>query len=165
MKIGIISDSHDNLATLKKFTDYCIRENIKTVIHCGDVAEQGTLKTLAENLDAEILLCLGNADHDHRLAQTADKTNGIRIFRSLGTAEIGGLKIGFVHYRETALKFLGNERFDFIFYGHTHKPWMENVNGCVLANPGNLAGLLYKATFATLETATRKLNLKIVDQL
>lgn len=165
MKIGIISDSHDNLATLKKFTDYCIRENIKTVIHCGDVAERETLKTLVKNLDAEILISLGNADHDHRLTGAADKPNGARIFRGLGTAEIGGLKLGFVHCRETALKFSGNDRFDFIFYGHTHKPWMENVNGCILANPGNLAGLLYKATFATLDTAARKLDLKIVDRL
>ena len=165
MKIGIISDSHDNLATIKKFTDYCRREKIKTVIHCGDVAERETLKALVKNLDAEILLSLGNADHDHRLTGTTDQANGARIFRGFGTAEIGGLKIGFVHYRETALKFLENGQFDFIFYGHSHKPWMENVNGCILANPGNLAGLLYKATFATLETAARKLDLKIVDQL
>lgn len=165
MKIGIASDSHDNLATLKKFTDYCNREKIETVIHCGDVAERETLKTLVKALDAEILLSLGNADHDHRLAGPTDKANEARIFRGLGIAEIGGLKIGFAHYRETGLKFCGNGKFDFIFYGHTHKPWMEKMNGCVLANPGNLAGLLYKATFATLETSTRKLDLKIVDRL
>ncbi len=165
MKVGIISDSHDNLATLKKFSVFCAREKIKTVIHCGDVAEQETLKTLVKNLDAEILLSLGNADYDHQLMGAANQTNGAKVFRGFGIAEIGGLKIGFCHYRETGLKLGDGGRFDFIFYGHTHKPWMEEVNGCLFANPGNLAGLLYKATFAVLETDTRKLSLKIVDRI
>lgn len=165
MKIGIVSDSHDNLATLKKFTVFCARENVKTVIHCGDVAEPETLGYLAKAFESDILLSLGNADRDHDLEKICNNTGGIRIFRSFGSAEIGGLQIGFTHYRETGLKLCENSKFDFVFYGHTHKPWLENINGCLLANPGNLAGLLYKATFAVLETDNRKLDLKIAERI
>jgi putative phosphoesterase len=165
MKIAILADSHDNLATLKKFCEFCGREKIKVVIHCGDVAERETFEYMAKNLDAEILLSLGNADHDHRLIDDQQETKGVRIFRGLGTAEIGGLNIGFCHYHETGLKLCVGGRFDFIFYGHTHKPWMEKANNCLLANPGNLAGLIYKATFAVLETSTKKLDLKIVERI
>jgi len=42
---------------------------------------------------------------------------------------------------------------------------MENSGDCIIANPGNLAGLIYKATFAILDAKTKKLELKILDSL
>ena len=37
MKIAIISDTHDNVATFKKAVDLIKKEKIKTIIHCGDI--------------------------------------------------------------------------------------------------------------------------------
>ena len=53
-------------------------------------------------------------------------------------------------------------KYDLVFYGHNHKPWEEKINTCKLINPGTLAGLFNKSTFAILDTETKKLELIIL---
>jgi putative phosphoesterase len=159
MKIAIISDTHDNLENLKKFFDFAKKEKIKILIHCGDVCNGETLKEIEKNFK-EIYLCLGNADVKESLLEEAKKT---KIFEKEGKIEIDGLKIGFCHMFNLKEKNL--EGFDFYFFGHSHWPFLKKENDCYLANPGNLAGLFYKATFAILDTKTRKLELKILEKI
>jgi putative phosphoesterase len=159
MKIAIISDSHDNLENLKKFFDFAKKEKIEILIHCGDVCNGETLKEIEKNFE-QIYLCLGNADIKESLLEEAKKT---KIFEKEGKIEIDGLKIGFCHMFNLKEKNL--ESFDFYFFGHSHWPFLKKEGDCYLANPGNLAGLFYKATFAILDTKTRKLKLKILEKI
>ena len=159
MKISIISDTHDNKENLKKFFEYSKKEKIKILIHCGDVCNGETLKEIEENFE-EIYLSLGNADLKDSLIKEAKKT---KIFEKEGKIEIDNLKIGFCHIFNLKEKKL--ENFDFYFFGHTHWPFLKKEKNCYLANPGNLAGLFYKATFAILDTKTKKLELKILEKI
>jgi len=52
---------------------------------------------------------------------------------------------------------------DIIFYGHTHKPWIEEKNGVKLVNSGTLGGVFQKATFAVWDTDQDEPELKIID--
>ncbi len=165
MKIAIISDTHDNLATLDKFLAYIAKNPVGAIIHCGDIAEGETLTRLAKNFPGEILVAFGNMDYRDSVCAAIKKSSRITLFDSFGQTEFNGIKIGFCHHKETGLAIFKKEKFDFIFYGHTHKPWLENIDGCCFANPGTLAGMFYKATFAILDIETRKLELKIVDRL
>ena len=36
MKIGIISDTHDNMSKIKSAVEFFKKAGIKTVLHCGD---------------------------------------------------------------------------------------------------------------------------------
>ena len=54
---------------------------------------------------------------------------------------------------------------NFIFYGHTHKPALEKSLSTIIANPGNIASIHYPASFAILNTTTKKLELKILTNL
>jgi len=159
MKIAIISDTHDNLENLKKFLNFSKKEKIKILIHCGDVCRGETLKEIEKNFD-QIYLCLGNGDIRDSLFKEAKKT---KIFEKEGEIEIDGLKIGFSHFLPQTKKEL--ENFDFYFFGHTHWPFLKEEKKCTLANPGNLAGLFYKATFAILDTEKKLLELKIVEKI
>ena len=166
MLLAIISDSHDNLATLAKFLAYARENKVHALIHCGDVATGETLDYIASQFGGRIYLAEGNMDNDHQLRQTAAAMpKKISYFDDFGKTTIAGLKLGFCHHKETALQHLKKENYDFVFYGHTHKPWLETVNGSCLANPGNLSGTFYKATFATLDAKTKSLDLKIVENL
>ncbi len=162
MKVAVVSDTHDNLENLRKFLNFAKKEKIMVLIHCGDVTNGETLKEIEENFFGKIFLSLGNADILDSLFKTAKKT---RIFENLGKIRIGKLRVGFCHRFD--LKKLRNEfeKFDFFFFGHSHWPFLNKEKNCVLANPGNLAGLFYKATFAILDTKTKKLELKILEKI
>ena len=87
----------------------------------------------------------------------------MKIFEDFGETDIDGLKIGFCHFPELAMK--NAEKYDFVFYGHTHKPWIEKIGNCFVANPGNLAGQYYAPSFAILNTETKNLSLIPFDKL
>jgi len=159
MKIAIISDTHDNLENLKTFFDFAKKEKIKILIHCGDVCNGDTLREIENNFK-KIYLSLGNGDIVDSLLKSAKKT---KIFEKEGKIKIDKLKIGFSHVLKLKEKKL--ENFDFYFFGHTHYPFLKKEKNCYLANPGNLAGLSYKATFAILNTKTKKLELKILEKI
>ena len=159
MKIAIISDTHDNLENLRKFFEFTKKENIEILIHCGDVCNGETLKEIEKNFK-EIYLCLGNADIKESLFKEVKNS---KIFEKEGKIEIENLKIGFCHAFKLKEKNLND--FDFYFFGHTHWPFLKKEENCYLANPGNLAGLYYKATFAILDTKTKKLELKILEKI
>ncbi len=166
MKIAIISDTHDNLATLDKFLAYIKQNPVDLIIHCGDIADGITLERIVKNFGGKILVVFGNMDYQETVEKAVKKFPGrIELSKNFGKARLGGLKIGFCHHKENALQYCQSQEFDYMFYGHTHKPWLETVNGCQLANPGTLAGMFYQATFALLDTETKKLELKILQRL
>lgn len=167
MKIAIVSDSHDNLANIYKFLDYINKEGICYVIHCGDLCAPAVLREIIQKYDGEFHLVFGNVDGDHAGEEKfAEAAKGrVTIHGEEGKIEIDGVKIGFTHTPVRARKMAESEPFDFIFYGHTHKPWEELVGKTRLINPGTLAGMFNLATFAILDTETRKLELKILEKI
>jgi predicted phosphodiesterase len=76
-----------------------------------------------------------------------------------------------VHFPEIAKSLGRTGKYDFVFYGHTHKPWIEkakaDANGkeYILLNPGTAAGEIYPPTFAIWETETDNFNLIRVHDL
>ncbi len=151
-KIAIISDSHDNIPNLEKFSNYCKKNKIKTLLHCGDVTSLETFNYIQDSFNGDIHAVRGNAD-----MFTLDKKKII---------EIDSLKIALAHHKEIVASLMTKENnLDFAFYGHSHKPWIEKFNNTYLANPGSLAGMGYKAVFATLDTKTKKLELQLLEDL
>lgn len=166
MRLAIISDLHDNLPNLKNFLLWARAAGIEKIINLGDVANPETLRYLAKNFSGEIFLVKGNAELYEEA--TLKKFKNITYFGLVGQTKIDNLKLGFVH-RPTAIKDLlaanPNEIFDFIFHGHTHKPWLKNDGPTIISNPGTLGGVFQLATFSTLDTSSKKLELKILETL
>ncbi len=161
MKIAVISDTHDNLQNLRVFFDFARKERIEVIIHCGDTAHGETLEYILNNFAGKIFFSFGNMDFREEFA--AFKNNErLEIFEELGAAEIGDLKIGFCHFPELAKR--STKNYDFVFYGHTHKPWIEKIGNCFVANPGNLAGQYFTPSFAVLKTETKHLSLIPFDK-
>jgi hypothetical protein len=167
MKIAIISDIHDNIPNLKKVLDYCALNKIKKIICCGDLASIETLDFLNDNFEGEIYFTFGNMDNDylqnyHFKNKEFKKT---KIFKKEGEVEISGNKIAFVHFPRIAKGLCKTGKYNFVFYGHTHKPFEEIINDCKMLNPGTVAGQFYPATFAVWETENDKFDLIRIDQL
>lgn len=166
MKIAIISDSHDNLVNLEKFLVWAKENSIEKIIHCGDIASEETAAFLANNFSGSINLVFGNMDNSYRddIAVAMDDFKNIRIHGDEGELEIDGQKMAFCHFPDQAEKLAESGKYNLVFFGHTHKPDMKTLpNHCQIINPGTLAGLFNKATFAVYDTATKKLELKILE--
>lgn len=161
MKIAIISDTHDNLANLDKFLSFAKEEKINAVFHCGDFTTPETLKNFLEKFDGKFYLSLGNADLKEEILENYSKRERLTIFEDFGIIQIENRKIIFSHFLESIEGRLNN--CDFAFFGHTHKPSLKIFGKTKILNPGNLAGLYYKATFAVLDLETEIPNLKILD--
>jgi len=165
MLIAIISDIHDNLANLEKCLTWCRQNNVDDIICCGDITTLESCKYLSKNFSGEIYIVAGNAEIYEE--SQLNKLNNIHYCGEIGINEFAGLNIGFCHEPEKIekLKELSPSDLDFIFYGHTHKPWLEKKGKTISANPGTVAGIFSQATFATLETTQKNLALKIIADL
>lgn len=169
--IAIISDSHDNLAIAKKAVAWLNRKKIKIMIHCGDVSSPAMLKEISKQFKGKIHLILGNIGPvgvDSNKDPFSIKKSGIKnvkFYGQTGELEIGGKKLGFTHEPAEAKELTLTGQYDLVFYGHTHQPWEEKAGQCRLVNPGTLAGMFSKATFAIYDTETDKLELKLVEKL
>ena len=165
MKVAIISDVHDNIPNLKKVLDYCASEKIEKIICCGDLASIETLDFLNDNFSGDIFYCFGNMDDDYLRNTKLTKYEKIKIFKEVGEAQIENKKIAFVHFPEMGEKLCKTGKYKFVFYGHTHKPWMENANHCMLLNPGNVANQYYPPTFAVWNVENDKFDLVRINEL
>jgi len=167
VKIAIISDTHDNLATLNKAIAWINRNDIQKIIHCGDIASFETLQELSGLYAGEIQLVFGNMDDDYSLSETlkSHPLANVIAHRKIGIINIDDRRIAFTHFPRLAEDLAKSEKYDIVFYGHTHKPWEEKSDGTWLVNSGNLAGQFYKPSFATYDTATDQLELKVLENL
>ena len=166
MKIAIISDIHDNLATLKKFLNWAKKNKIEQLIVCGDLCAPATLiESLAPGFSGKIHLIFGNACYREIETEKVKELSNVIHYGDLGEFEIDNKKIAIIHYPDKAKKLAESGKYDFVFYGHNHKPWVEKIGNTYLANPGTLAGMFYKATFAFWDTETGKLELKILEMI
>ncbi|HNZ86773.1 MAG TPA: YfcE family phosphodiesterase [bacterium] len=162
MYIGIISDTHDNIIRIDQMLSFLNEKNINTIIHCGDVTNLETLKHLSKNFNGKIYLSLGNVDEMHGLEKKHINFDNVFVFEKIGELKINNFNIGFCHFPNLAKELAQKNIFDIVFYGHTHEPWEENINNTKLINPGTLAGMFNKSTFAILDTETKNIGLKIL---
>jgi putative phosphoesterase len=183
MKIAIISDSHDNVPNLMTALNYINKEKISILIHCGDLAAPSMLSEVIEpNFNPrlqtvgarEIHMVFGNVGDSDLLTEISKKYKNVTIHGERGEINIDGKHIAFCHKPEDARKLAQTGLYDIVFYGHTHKPWLDKLRveskkagskEVLLVNPGTLAGLFNKATFAIYDTASGKLELKILERL
>jgi hypothetical protein len=166
MKIAIISDVHNNETNLKKVLNYCGREKISALICCGDLASMETLDFLCDNFSGEVFYTFGNMDNGQLCDfEFVPEYKNAKIFQNFGETEINKKKIAFVHFPDKAKKLCGAGKYDFVFFGHTHKPWVEKIENCTLLNPGNVAGEIYPPTFAVWNTENDKFDLIRIHSL
>jgi len=164
MLISIFSNMHDNLVNLEKFLAWAKANKVEQLFVLGDICAPATLKEiLAPGFSGKIHIVYGNvADRENEM-KVAQNFSHLIHYGDLAEFEIDRQKIALTHYPNIAKELAQTAKYDFIFYGHSHQPWIEHIGKTIVSNPGTLAGMFYKATFAVWDTATGKLELKILE--
>ena len=135
MKIGILSDSHDNVSALKKAVGLFNDAEVDLVLHVG---------------------VFGNNDGDKL---NLNKALDSKVFLSPHILEVESLKILLMHepYLLSSIEKSGD--FDIIIYGHTHEVDIRKERSLII-NPGECGGWLNgDRTVAILDTYEMKVNI------
>ena len=128
-KLIIISDTHDSRKGIDKLTPL-IAEN-DYLIHLGDGA--GDVRELTSQYPDKVYQCAGNCDFFSAMPEE-------------GTLEVEWLKIMYCHGHRYGVKnhlyALAKEAkargCQIALYGHTHQPFITEIEGVTLINPGSL---------------------------
>jgi len=172
MKVAIISDIHDNIVNLEKCLAWCRENKIEELIMCGDLCAPATLvRVLAPKFSGKIHMVFGNVSDRELELEKAKEIAHVIHYGDLGEFEVDGKKVAITHYPVEAKKLAQSGKFDFVFYGHSHEPWIDTSASLVrgskkitqMVNPGTLAGMFQKATFAVWDTESGKLELKLLE--
>jgi uncharacterized protein len=166
MKLAIISDTHDNIPNLEKALKWMNENGIEQIIHCGDLCAPSMLvEVLGPGFTGQIHMVFGNVEDRELLPKVVAGFANVKHYGDVGEVELGGRKIAFVHFPDVAKKLAQTGKYDLVFNGHTHLPWEETIGKTKIVNPGTLAGMFAKATFAVYDTENDKLELKILERL
>lgn len=160
MKLALISDTHNNYFNLAKALNIIRKDKIGALIHCGDITSPEILKIILDNFSGLIYISLGNGDDKNVFMNFGRQNKKIFIFNDFGEIKFKNIEIAMTHFPDIALNLIKNLKYKYIFYGHTHKPWIEKINNTIMLNPGNLAGLIYSPTFAICDL--KNLNCRLI---
>ena len=135
MKIGIISDTHDNLDVIENAVDLFEAE-ADVVVHCGDIVAPYAATMF--DADFDFYAVRGNNDGEWML-QDAVRSFGT-YFGELGELSLGGASIAVYHGTSQAIvdALVECGSYDYVFHGHTHERVHEEQEGTVRINPGGI---------------------------
>ena len=161
MKIGIISDTHDRLPTMRRGLELLKQQNVDAVLHAGDYVAPFAAKLLVDPeiapTEAPLYCIYGNNDGEREgLKKTLPQIQDgpLRV-------ELGGKTIVMHHWIDW-FKPEDLAGADVVIYGHNHEPRNEMQDGVLYLNPGECCGWLHdRCTVAILETET--LDAEILD--
>ena len=141
MKIGIISDTHDQTERVKKAVEIFNKEKVGMVIHCGDIVAPFTLQFYKE-LNCPIKFLFGNNTGDILLHIKFAEKFGLNDyeFATFFSIEADGKRIAVYHgeNREITDALIKCGDYDCVFSGHDHIARIEKQGKVLFVNPGTL---------------------------
>ncbi len=157
MKIGIISDSHDNIEAIKLAVDLLNKENVDLTIHLGDIVSPFCFDYF-NKLKSPFLGVFGNNDGEVLFLE--QKSEG-KLHKPPYEVELDGKEFVLMH-EPFGIDKIANE-YDYVLYGHLHKIDIRKTKRGYIINPGELCGYITgKRTFVILNTQTNTVDLRVV---
>ncbi len=149
MKVGILSDTHDNLPQIEKAIELFNRERVDFVLHAGDFVAPFTIAKF-QALSCPWAGVFGNNDGEKKGLAAVSQD---RIQEGPLRTTIGGRKITVVH--DIASINPQIEKANLIVFGHTHKQSALKQGDELLINPGECGGWLSgRSTVAIVDLET-----------
>jgi putative phosphoesterase len=148
VKIGIISDTHGNVAALRRAIEFF--DNADMILHAGDVlyhpprlgfTEGYDIPAFAEllnSLSVPVVIAQGNCD-----PLVCEELLKMPVQSPYAQVYCEGMRLvvnhGHLLTRDQMIEAGRRYKATFFISGHTHLPVLEDVGGLVLMNPGSPA--------------------------
>ena len=141
MQIGVLSDTHDHLSNITTVLEACRERRIETLIHCGDLT---SLEMVSHFDGFRVIYTTGNMDFaTGTIKKRFKKLRSDNFVGPVFKGQINGVVIAATHsHIDSKVSDLVNQqRYKWIFHGHTHQRRDEVIRGARIINPGALGGL------------------------
>ena len=139
MKIGILSDTHNDIEMTEKALDLFREREVTLLIHGGDLTSPKMLQYF-KGFDCRFVL--GNGDIDEEYLNIEAEKLGFGPIEKVATFELEGKNFIVFHGNDVPLfrEAVASGKYDYIIKGHTH--FFENYvsNHGRVINPGALYG-------------------------
>ena len=147
MKIGIISDTHDDIENVQRAIAIFNVERVTYVMHAGDYIFPGIVKEF-EKLNSKLIGVLGNNDGEkiHLLKNFLEVGGDLK--GELAEIELDGLRFGIYHGTSNELKeqLASSGKYNIFICGHTHRKelphdapkgkYENDAKNTLILNPG-----------------------------
>ncbi|NOZ80201.1 MAG: metallophosphoesterase [DPANN group archaeon] len=155
--IGIIADTHDNVANILKAVQLFSERGCTLVLHLGDVVAPATV-TFFNGLNMRFIR--GNCDGDIIMLRKKTGEIGGKYLGDAAELEIEGKRFFLTHGDDgRALEgAINSQRFDYILHGHTHVKRDEKMGKTRIINPGAHYFTTEHKTVALLDPSTDRLE-------
>jgi len=162
--LGIMSDTHDDIAQTKSAVTWFNNRGVDQVLHAGDFISPFMIDAL-KDLSAPLTGVFGNNDGDRRLLeQKASALPHLTIGGAFARLDAGGMRIALLHGndRDLLLTLTRCGTLDLLVHGHTHRPEVRREGSLLVVNPGAVyRQLTGRSTIAVVDTVAR--SAEIVD--
>ncbi|MFB6121044.1 MAG: YfcE family phosphodiesterase [Halobacteriaceae archaeon] len=136
MRVGILSDTHDNVEAIRAATDLFAQQDVVEVVHCGDLVappvvdffEGFTLHAVIGNNDGE----LDGLDRAIRSLGGDSALHG-----RFADLEFDGVRVAVLHGEDRDhVEEVATGDYDVVCYGHHHEAERHEVGDTTVLNPG-----------------------------
>ncbi|WP_336345430.1 metallophosphoesterase [Halalkalicoccus ordinarius] len=135
MRLGIVSDTHDNVAAIERATERFREEGVETLIHCGDFIAPPVLPFFE---DFSLHGVLGNNDGELEGLEAGFEAIDGELHGRFADLELGGKRFAVLHgeSKEEVEGYAESGEYDYVLYGHHHERERREVDDTVVVNPG-----------------------------
>jgi uncharacterized protein len=156
MKIGLISDTHDNIQNIQNAISLFNDKHVSFVIHAGDIVSPEAVEAFT---GVKLIAVLGNNDLEiDGLTNAFDRIGGQlkgEFYELVQDDLIFAIYHGTNSRRKESL--IQSGKYDIVVCGHTHRVQNKKVGKTIVVNPGTANGWFfgYSATAVVFDTKTR----------
>ncbi len=161
--LGIISDTHDNLFSVRKSIDIFNGIGCDLIIHCGDVVCPLTMDPF-KGLNVKFVK--GNCDGEvEGLRAKAQEINS-EFFDDVYEFTYEGKRFVAYHGNDQIKlkKLIESRKYDYILTGHTHKKTDQKIGQTRVINPGAHYPTVSEKTVAVLDVPKDELKFIAVNK-
>ncbi|MFW5974003.1 MAG: YfcE family phosphodiesterase [Natrialbaceae archaeon] len=137
MHVGIIADTHDNVAAVEAAADVFAEAGVEVVIHCGDFVAPPVIPFFD---GFELHGVLGNNDGELVGLESAFDAlgTGSELHGRFADLEFDGLSFAVLHGEslEEVRALAASETYDYVCYGHHHERELTETGRTTILNPG-----------------------------
>lgn len=158
--IGLISDTHDNIAMIDKAVKKLNEREMRLILHAGDYISPFTVKHF-KSLNAKLIGVFGNNCAERNVLKKLFSKIGADLRGFFAEIKVEGLKIALIHGHNEELlhSLVESEAYDLVVHGHTHRKSVKKNGKTLVINPGEICGYLSgESTLALVNLKTRSVE-------